>query len=85
MENQKLTPFMSYLWCFNLFCRNFKMFFPMSYLWVYLLFEALSIELTSSPERHFQTKPHTVSIQKKQRRFNDKYNNSSTTVMYVKA
>ena len=66
---------MSYLWCFNLFCRNFKMFSPMSYLRVYLLYEALSIESTSSPERHFQTKLHTVSILKKPKRFNGKYNN----------
>ena len=51
------------------------MFSPMSYLRVYLLYEALSIESTSSPERHFQTKLHTVSIPKKLRRFNGKYNN----------
>ena len=57
----------------------------MSYLRVYLHYEALSIESTSSPERPFQIKPYTVSIPKKPRRFNEKYNNSSTTVMYVKA
>ena len=47
----------------------------MSYLRVYLHYEALSIESTSSPERHFQTKLHTVPIPKKPRRFNGKYNN----------
>ena len=47
----------------------------MSYLRVYLHFEALSIESTSSLERHFQTKLHTVSTPKKLRRFNGKYNN----------
>ena len=51
------------------------MFSPMSYLWDCLLYEALSIESTSSPERHFQTKLHTVSILKKPRIFNGKYNN----------
>ena len=61
------------------------MFSPMSYLRVYLLYEALSIESTISPERHFQTKLHTVSTPKKLRRSNGKYNNSSTTIMYVKA
>ena len=48
------------------------MFSPMSYLRVYLLFEALSIESTSFPKRHFQKKLHTMSIQKKPRRFNGK-------------
>ena len=61
------------------------MFSPMSYLRVYLHYEALSIESTSSPERHFQTKLHTVSTPKRQGKTNGKYNNSSTTVMYVKA
>ena len=57
----------------------------MSYLRVYLLYEALSIESTSSPERPYQTKLHTASTPKKLRRSNGKYNNSSTTVMYLKA
>ena len=35
----------------------------------------MSIESTSSPECHFQTKLHTVSTPKKPRRFNGKYNN----------
>ena len=70
---------------FQSLLQELQMFSPMSYLWVYLHYEALSIESTSSPERHFQTKPHTVSIPKKPRRFNGKYNNSSTTVMYTKA
>ncbi len=61
------------------------MFSPMSYLRIYLLYEALSIESASSPERLSKTKLHTVSTPKKLRRFSGKYNNSSTRVMYVKA
>ena len=60
------------------------MFSPMSYLRFYLLYEALSIESTSSSERPFQTKLHTASTPKKLRRSNGKYNNSSTTAMYEK-
>ena len=46
---------------------------PMSYLRVYLHYEALSIESTSSLERHFQTKLHTVSTPKRQGKSNGKY------------
>ena len=60
------------------------MFSLMSYLRVYLHYEALSTESTSSPELLFLTRLHTASTPKKLSRSNDKYNNSSTMAMYVK-
>ena len=44
----------------------------MSYLRVYLHYEALSIELISSPERRFPTKLHTVSTLKKPKKYKGK-------------
>ena len=61
------------------------MFSPMSYLRVYLHYEALNTESTSSPEHPFVTRLPTMSILMKPRTSNDKYDNSSTTAMYVKA
>ena len=48
------------------------MFSPMSYLRVYLHYEALSTELISSPERRFQTKRPTASTPKKPKKFKGK-------------
>ena len=48
------------------------MFSPMSYLRVYLHYEALSTELISSPERRFQTKRPTASTLKKPKKFKGK-------------
>ena len=60
------------------------MFSPMSYLRVYLLFEASSTESTSSPELPFLTRHPTASTLRKLRRSNDKYNNLTTMAMYEK-
>ena len=60
---------------FQSLLQESKMFSPMSYLRVYLLYEALSIESTSSPQRPYQKKLHTASTPKKLRRSNNKYNN----------
>ena len=68
----KLTTLTTYLWCYLLYCRNSKMFSPMSYLRVYLLYEALSTESISSPERRFQTKLPTASTLKKPKKYKGK-------------
>ena len=52
---------------------------------VSLLYVALNIGSTSSSEHLFRTRLPTASTPKKLRRSNGKYNNSSTTAMYVKA
>ena len=65
--------------------QEFEDVSPMSYLQVYLHYKALSTESTSSLEHLYLKKLPTASTPKKLRRSNDKYNNSSTTDMYVKA
>ena len=57
----------------------------MSYLRVYLHFEASNTALTSSLEHLFLTRLPTASTPRRLRRSNSKYNNSSTMVKYVKA
>ena len=52
--------------------QEFQDVFPMSYLRVYLLYEALSTESTSSPEHLFRTKLHTVSTTTKQKKYKGK-------------
>ena len=54
------------------YCRNSKMFSPMSYLRVYLHYEALSTESISSLERRFQTKLPTASTPKKPKKYKGK-------------
>ena len=57
---------------FQSLLQEFQDVFPMSYLRVYLLYEALSIESTSSPERPYQTNPHTASTRKKPKKYKGK-------------
>lgn len=71
-RHQKLTPLTIYLWCSLLYCKNFKMFSPMSYLQVYLHYEASSTASTSSPERHIQTRLPTESTPKKPKKYKGK-------------
>ena len=52
--------------------QEFQDVFPMSYLRVYLLYEALSTESTSSPEHLFRTKLHTASTPKKPKKYKGK-------------
>ena len=65
--------------------QEFQDVSPMSYLRVYLHYEALSTESTSSSEHLYITRLPTASTPRKLRRSNDKYNNYSTMVKYVKA
>ena len=53
--------------------QEFQDVSPMSYLRVYLHYEALSTESTSSPEHLFRTKLHTVSTPTKQKKYEGKY------------
>ena len=48
-------------------------------------YEASNTESTSTPEHLYLTRLPTASTPRKLRRSNDKYNNPSTTVMYMKA
>ena len=52
--------------------QEFQDVFLMSYLRVYLLYEALSTESTSSPEHLFRTKLHTASTPKKPKKYKGK-------------
>ena len=52
--------------------QEFQDVFPVSYLRVYLHYEALSTELISSPERRFPTKLHTTSTPKKTKKYKGK-------------